>query len=145
MCTLTSKEWSIFRGHTSVFHPPPPLKVKQPFEFGIHTCYSLTFNWKNCCLKCQVLYSKNIPFEIFCVFCSRSSKATLPFPLLLLYFQSRKCRYSKSRGKSSTRHVFMALALLTMCDFLDFGLTFFSIIVYSGSCTITSKAKINVY
>ena len=91
MCTLTSKEWSIFRGHTSVFHPPPPpLKVKQPFEFGIHTCYSLTFNWKNCCLKCQVLYSKNIPFEIFCVFCSRSSKATFPFPLLL-YFQSRKC------------------------------------------------------
>ena len=33
----------------------------------------------------------------------------------------------------------------TMCDFLDFGLTFFLHYVYSGSCTITSKAKINVF
>ena len=33
-----------------------------------------------------------------------------------------------------------------MCDFLDFGLTFFSIrYVYSSSCRITSKAKINVF
>ena len=33
----------------------------------------------------------------------------------------------------------------TMCDFLDFGLTFFLHYVYSGSCTINSKAKIKVF
>ena len=32
-----------------------------------------------------------------------------------------------------------------MCDFHDFGLTFFLHYVYSGSCTITSKAKINIF
>ena len=32
-----------------------------------------------------------------------------------------------------------------MCDFLDFGLTFFLHYVNSGSFTITSKAKINVF
>ena len=50
--------------------------------------------------------------------------------------------YGHHYGKRSEEGMTMKC---TMCDFLDFGLTFFLHYVYSGSCTITSKAKINVF